>query len=333
MDELVEGIKAVGHVINESPCLIDRLCATLDKWNLLPFSERRKKNAFDKMAIQQQLEIQQQEHKARLDFLNTSIKIKCMMREKAAQIALEAAKQDVEQGMSVAEALKKHDPFLERSSTQLLVDTLEAQYARERIALYALDAALEIPDEPIGDGKTSATWTSRFWEYAKGVRDEEAMRQWGKLLIGEIKSPGSISLKTLDILRNLDSDEAKKFSRIAPYFISGIFMPDKETKKALNITEYDLVSLESVGIIAGDKSIDLCENEYLYETRFFYIHFILDKEFDFSVKVLTRYGNDLYHICDIAKDDDYHGAINFIEMLKKNGIEATISEKVPPLTY
>lgn len=324
MDELIEGAKAAGQIIEASPSWIDRVCTSLDKWNLLPFGEFRKKNALDKAAIQQKLEIQQQEHQARIDLLNASIKANLDWREGAANLALEAAKRDIKQGVPAPEALKRHDPFLERSTAQLLVDTLEGQYARERIALYALDAASDTPNAAINDGETSATWSSRFWECAKGVRDEDAMQQWGKLLANEVKKPGSISLKTLDILRTLDSSDAEAFFQISPYIISELFIPGDENIIPI-ITPYNMMTLESIGLILLNKTVNVGKGERTHFTKFFKICFTSKKDFRFRATAITPTGKDLYNICNISKKEDYNGALNYIKMLKKHNIKATLS--------
>lgn len=326
MNELIEGAKAVGQIIEASPCWFDRMCASLDKWNFLPFGKLRQKNALDKAAIQQQLEIQQQEHQARLDLLNSSIKTTCKWREGKTILALEAAKRDIEQGVSASEALKRHDPFIERSTAQLLVDSIENQYARERISLYALDAALDSPAELVGDGETSATWASRFWDYAKGVRDEDAMRQWGRLLAEEIKKPGAISLKTLDILRTLDSSDAKNFFELVPFVIDDLFIPGGNVQE-LGVNSYELLNLESVGLIFINKTLTLDMQVYESSNSFFDIKYLIKNKINIDITALTPAGSDLYKICAKSKEDSLKGASRFVEILKNRGIEANLSEK------
>ena len=326
MDELVgEGAKAAGQIIEASPSWIDRMCTSLDKWNLLPFNEFRKKNALDKAAIQRQLEIQQHEHQARVDLLNASIKANLDWREGAANLALEAAKRDIEQGVPAPEALKRHDPFLERSTAQLLVDTLEGQYARERIALYALDAASDTPNEPVKDGETSATWTSRFWECAKGVRDEEAMRQWGKLLAEEIKNPESISLKTLDILRTINSRDAKIFFQLAPYAINDLFILN-DVVKTFTIRYYDLITLEYIGLITLSNSIEIKNKKYTDYNRHFLISYSYKKTIVLPVISLTPSGKDILRICEIDKMDSLLGIKAYQNILESKGVKSQILE-------
>ena len=325
MDELSEGVKAMGELITGIPAWLESLCTVLDKWNFLPFSEMRRKNALSKAEIQHQLEIQEQEHQARLAFLKSGIKTQCTWREGAVQLALDAAKRDVEQGKSCYEALRNHDPFLDRSITQLFINTLEEQYARERISLYALNAALDTPNEPVNVCETSETWTSHFWECAKGIRDEDALQQWGKLLANEIKAPGSISLKTLDILRTLDSYYANLFLKISQYIIDNSFIPSSINKN-INIAPYDLMILDSIGLILINKNIKLKRNKYIFHNKFFSISFTSKNDINYPIIAITPSGRDLLSICNISKEDSRIGALLYINSLKNYGINATLSE-------
>lgn len=46
-------------------------------------------------------------------------------------------------------------------------------------------------------------WLTRFFEIAKNISAEDMQFIWGKILAGEIVNPGSFSLRTLEVLRNI----------------------------------------------------------------------------------------------------------------------------------
>jgi hypothetical protein len=60
-----------------------------------------------------------------------------------------------------------------------------------------------------------ADWVARFFGVVQDVSAEEMQALWGKILAGEIRHPGRLSLRTLDILRNLTTAEAKVFTSIS----------------------------------------------------------------------------------------------------------------------
>ena len=64
----------------------------------------------------------------------------------------------------------------------------------------------EVPDEEPNDD-----WTARFFSHAQDVSSEELQTLWAKVLAGEVGRPGSTSLRTLSLLRDLDQITARKF--------------------------------------------------------------------------------------------------------------------------
>ena len=62
--------------------------------------------------------------------------------------------------------------------------------------------------------KPEPEWVSRFFDIAAGITTEQLQYLWGRILAGEIKQPGSFSLRTLDVLRNLSRKEAESFVKL-----------------------------------------------------------------------------------------------------------------------
>lgn len=78
------------------------------------------------------------------------------------------------------------------------------------IAANQLKGAREVPKN-----KVSVDWATRFFNTVQDISEDEMKLIWGKLLAGEVKSPGSYSLRTLELLKNLSSDEARLFSEVS----------------------------------------------------------------------------------------------------------------------
>jgi hypothetical protein len=62
------------------------------------------------------------------------------------------------------------------------------------------EESLSIPDDD---------WISRYFGYAQDISSEEMQFIWSRILSGEMKKPGSFSLKTLDVVRNLSKNDAE----------------------------------------------------------------------------------------------------------------------------
>ena len=75
-------------------------------------------------------------------------------------------------------------------------------------------AALELEGKEVRDHEPDHDWTARFFNDVQDVSSEEMQQLWGKILAGEVESPGSTSLRTLSILKNLDQSTANTFQRL-----------------------------------------------------------------------------------------------------------------------
>lgn len=86
----------------------------------------------------------------------------------------------------------------------------------------------EIPDE-----HPEEDWINRFFSAAEDVSSEQMQELWGRILSGEIKKPGSYSLKTLDFVRNLTKDDAatlEQISKLAIFFQGVAILPNYDAE-------------------------------------------------------------------------------------------------------
>ena len=65
----------------------------------------------------------------------------------------------------------------------------------------------------VTNGDPDHDWTARFFNHVQDVSSEEMQLLWAKVLAGEVAKPGTTSLLTLDVLRNLDQSTARLFQR------------------------------------------------------------------------------------------------------------------------
>lgn len=86
---------------------------------------------------------------------------------------------------------------------QLNVENVVAGAAEE------LRSDPRVSDEPVDDD-----WAARFFACAQEVSAEQMQRLWAKVLAGEIRRPGSFSLRCLEALRNLTQTEAALFAKL-----------------------------------------------------------------------------------------------------------------------
>lgn len=97
-------------------------------------------------------------------------------------------------------------------------------------------------------GLTKVDWINIYFESAKNTSDEYMQEVWAKVLARELAHPGSFGFKTLDILKNLTSEDFKTFERLCCLEISGcIFVEDLHSKYGISYLE--LVKLSEYGLI------------------------------------------------------------------------------------
>lgn len=120
----------------------------------------------------------------------------------------------------------------ERAISSFLADIQFSQRNREQIGLLTFELlnswGTPLPEEnPLSD-----ELMMRFYRYASDISTEEGQKIWAKVLAGEIARPGSFSLNTLDILRNITQEQAKALISLSKYiFGNGILLQHNTEKK------------------------------------------------------------------------------------------------------
>lgn len=121
------------------------------------------------------------------------------------------------------------------------------------IEAVVLQAASELGDKEVSDSETDHDWTARFFSDVQDVSSEEMQSFWARVLAGEVERPGSTSIKTLNILRNLDQTTAGLFRRLCSacvsirldgHFIVDARVPSLGDPDANSLREYGLDFLQ-----------------------------------------------------------------------------------------
>ena len=97
-----------------------------------------------------------------------------------------------------------------------IMQTEQDAKRRANVVTIVAEAADQLPPE-VSDEPLDSDWIARFFSHAQDVSMEEMQKLWGKVLAGEVQMPGRFSLRTLDVLRNLTTSEAKQFTDIASF--------------------------------------------------------------------------------------------------------------------
>lgn len=114
----------------------------------------------------------------------------------------------------------------------------------------SMHAAAHIQDneDPEFTG-ASEDFLSRWKSEAKHFSTEEARAIWGRVLAEEVNAPGSISLRTIDSIRNLSKEEASHFNEACKYVLLDNYLVDNQ--KGTPISTQAFSAIRDAGLIAN----------------------------------------------------------------------------------
>ena len=140
-----------------------------------------------------------------------------------------------------------------------IIRDIRADVNTSKALLIAEDALKDDPQAP-PERAVDDDWIFRWRDAASMVSSQELQEVWGRALAGEIKSPGSCSLRTLEFLKHLSHGEALQIATLAPFVIGGdLIVRESETKEVLEsegITSGFLLNLQTLGIVKGIEGIE-----------------------------------------------------------------------------
>lgn len=105
-----------------------------------------------------------------------------------------------------------------RAEMRELYQKIREQKNMENVIEYARRELNDVPR--IENTPVDEDWMNRLLKNAKEVQSETMQFIWGKILAGEVNKPGSFSLRTLELIRNLSQEEAKAFQEILPFVVN-----------------------------------------------------------------------------------------------------------------
>jgi hypothetical protein len=184
-----------------------------------------------------------------------------------------------------------------------------------RIAIEQLQNEKEVSDTPVNED-----WTVRFFNIVEDVSDEQMQQLWGKILAGEVKTPNSYSIHTLELLKNLSKPEAELFEKAASYVIFFETEPficnakDGEIFKRNNLSFDDCLLLIELGLIMANADIGFIyepttnDVEYVYNAGKYMIKATRKANslrWELPVLSLTRVGKELLKLLNPVPIDNY----------------------------
>lgn len=207
--------------------------------------------------------------------------------------------------------------------SQKAIQSNAVQMAREEInankaIIFAEEMLIDDSNEP-SEKSVDQDWLHAWREYAGKVSAIDLQRLWGNILAGEIKSPGSCSLRTLDFIKALSKEEAERISKLASYVVCNEFIARDLSAHLTSrgISFDDLLFAQELGVISSVEAIgmtkffnSLVPGRYLVTLPaggkvLVVEHENIDKKLQLSVYLVTAVGQQVLRLGKFSPDIEY----------------------------
>ena len=252
-----------------------------------------------------------------------------------------------------AEARESVIPDKLESDGSLRIGPSEIQNAMEfqakkrlmNVRAIAGHAAEELKGKKVPDHDPDPDWAARFFDGAQDVSSEELQKLWGRILAGEVKSPGQTSLRTLSILRKMTQQEAQDFSTLMRFRIFSFIFNEGAKRMLGDRFGFLTVHFSNIGLLSGlgtRQAIGLDNNGQWageHGGHLWIIEGPPGKSFNMSTgrnaSVITFAGLEIAAVCQHQESDFSHFArflaeqnskLKFGRFTRKNGKNAQLSD-------
>lgn len=199
-------------------------------------------------------------------------------------------------------------------SLNLITQKIEFQERKRlsNVSAVVNHSAEQLADVEVDDHPPDADWTARFFDCVQDVSSEDMQRLWAKLLSGEVKRPGSVSLRTMDVVRNMTTAEAELYQSLCSFVFEergfGIVFHMIDRRD-------DFPELHHTNLLLCQDSglLELARTTYTFSTPGHLIsnNLVLKmcdvgkKKMTIDVATLTKAGRELYVISDAPTNELY----------------------------
>jgi Protein of unknown function (DUF2806) len=145
-------------------------------------------------------------------------------------------------------------------SNSIIAEAVRKESNVVRAILHA-EQILEADNQSAPEKSIDDDWLYRWRDNVSEISSEDLRSIWGKVLAGEIKSPGSYSLRTLEFLKNLNKQEAEAVAKLSRFVIADFIFRDKSgLLEKEGITVDFLLKMQEMGVISGVVSVGMTKN-------------------------------------------------------------------------
>ena len=226
---------------------------------------------------------------------------------------------------------------IQSDTASLIIQRLEGKEIRrqENIDTVVELASQNLEGKSVSDKQVDVDWATRFFNIVQDVSKEEMKVLWAKILAKEIERPSSFSLRTLELLRTVSSEEAELFVRLSEFILkqeSCFVFIEKGDMSKYGLSYNDLASLRESGFLQTGELVQrtyYSKNTEIQQSIIVYGHKVIvltippnTKNIVIPIGILTRAGCEIYELIEHEDNMDYMK--DFATFIKKNNPSATV---------
>lgn len=237
------------------------------------------------------------------------------------------AKAEADAVVILAKSQMKVREIEARASERLQNKELRRQENIENITKKALDSLpQEVSKDPVDDD-----WVYQFFEHCQDIGNKQMQSLWAKLLAGEVATPGSFSIRTLRLVKEMGKDDAQLFTNFCTFvwqvpntgLLPVITSIEAAPIAKSGLTFKDYLHLDALGLIKFENLTGFSLKE-LTKNPFFYYgkqHIISAKQGNMDLPLgkalLTGIGMQLAPIAGSLYSEEYRCYV--VEEWRKQG--------------
>ncbi|MCY3542047.1 MAG: DUF2806 domain-containing protein [Gammaproteobacteria bacterium] len=192
--------------------------------------------------------------------------------------------------------------------------TFQEEKRQANIQSVVSNAADLIGEKTVGQHDIDHDWVAQFFADVMDVSSVAMQKLWGKILAGEVETPGMTSLRTLSILKQMSQREAMLFERVCKFVIKDFILQDKTLTESIPefpalaeiflLIHYELMqtSFGLAKVFEDQDKIQLLDKDTIYH---------LNKEdgckgtLEIPAHILSKSGIELYRVIEVQKSAEY----------------------------
>ena len=123
-----------------------------------------------------------------------------------------------------------------------------------------IDKVVKHLPEVINDTPLNPDWRTRYFNIIQDISDIDLQEIWAKILAVELASPGRISLRGMEILKNISKSEAEKFQLLCSMASEGEYI--YKIDNANNFDDFDIkfidiLNLKEAGLVRESSHLTI----------------------------------------------------------------------------